>query len=412
MYLFRIAFKNIFRHKRKTILNVIAFAINILCIITFTVFERGKIVNSYSKGIDYVTSHIQIHNPEYEKEKRLLPLDITVKESEKIVNDFKNHKWVKGISERIDFSLFINNGINQLSAIGIAIHPEEETKIGVIKEMIVKGDYIKKGQQGILIGSRMASLLDLDVGDLVFLYVHTALNQSNIIEATISGIFHYNYSVFDKTTVFCDYDYIKPQLNMPEGATKIMIRLHNRNQIPKMMDELSLYNQSEFSGGLQINRWEFFSGPLLEDIKTEQTFMNILFFILILIALFGIINSMSTSIFERTKEIGTIRAIGMKRNLTLRLFLYESVIISTIGVIIGWILGFCVSIFLAKVGISLESLRSEEMMTVPMGTHLYGVMHITEYLGTLVLGICAGVLGGIAPAFRASRLRIIEALRK
>ncbi len=413
MFLLILAFKNILRHKRRTILNITALAINVAGIVFFTAFYRGRIVDNYDRTINYLTSHIQIHNPLYETEKRRLPLDLTIKDSKKIKNDLKNHEWIRGVSERVEFAIIVNNGLDQMPCLGIGIQPEEERNIGILPEVITGGDYLVPGEEGILIGSKMAELLNLKVGDIVFLYVTTSLNQPNLFETEVRGIFHYGFPMLDKYVIHCSYDFIREYLNMPEGATKMMIMLKDRRLIPEMMNYLSEYNLKEYSGELQINRWEYFAQPLIEDVKGDTFFMGIFFFILVLVGLFGIINSMSTSVFERTQEIGTIRAVGTRRDQTVRLFLFETLAISLIGVMIGWIIGFAISLYLARAGIPLGQAFSEtEMMAVPMGEKLYAVLGIWEYLGTLLLGLCAGLIGGISPALRASRLKIVDALRK
>lgn len=410
MYLFFMAFRNIMRHKRRTILNIIAFVINIAGIVAFTAFYRGRVVDNYTKTIDYLTSHIQIHNALYESKKRALPLDLTIEGSENIKEDLKNYSGVRGVSERVEFSAILGNGLEQMPCLGIGIQPEEEKNVSVIRDVVVEGEYLTEGDGGVLIGSRLAELLDLSVGDIVFLYVTTAFDQPNLLETEVKGIFNYNFSMLDRSVIYCSYSFIREYLNMPEGATKMMVRLESRKLIPKVMSYLDEYNRERYSGSLQINRWEYFAGPLISDVKGDTSFMGLFFLILVLVALFGIVNTMSTSVFERTREIGTIRAIGTRKDQTIRLFLFESVAISMMGVIIGWSIGFVVSLYLAKVGIPIG--EAFEDMAIPMGDRLYSVLGIWEYLGTLFLGIGAGIIGGIAPAMRASRLKVVDALRK
>ena len=139
--------------------------------------------------------------------------------------------------------------------------------------------------------------------------------------------------------------------------------------------------------------------------------MAVFFGILVVVAVFGIINTMSTSVFERTKELGTLRAIGLRKGHTMKMVLYESIILSMIGVIVGWIIGFFVSLYLSKTGVSFGAMVEDFDITVPMAETLYAVIGWWEYLITFVIGIAAGLIGGLSSVFRIGKLRVVDALR-
>jgi putative ABC transport system permease protein len=410
MFLVKTAFKNILRHKRRTILNIIAFVVNIFCIIFFTAFYRGVVEDGYKYRIDYLLGHIQIHNPEYEKAKEKFPLDITVKNPDNIIADLENHPDITGIAKRVEFSVSVSNGTDRMNCFGIGIQPEREVNIGVLKDKMVDGDYLEKNDEGVLIGKRLADLLNVKVGDVIYLYFYTAYDQPNVVDTTIKGLFNYKFGGLDKYAVYCSYDFIKPFLNMPEGASKIMIRLKNRNMIPKMMAFLEEYKQKN-NLELQINDWKYYSQSVIEELEAGKARLSIFYFVLVLIALFSIINTMSTAVFERKKEIGTIRAIGLLKRQTLRLTLYESTIISLIGVAIAWILGFILTFYLSKNGIQLYEFTQSDSFSSPMPEKMYAVQGISEYILTLFLGVGAGILGGLSPALRITKLKIVDALR-
>jgi putative ABC transport system permease protein len=399
------AVKNVFRHKRRTILNIIAIVLNVTGIIFLTAFYRGGIVDRYEMTINYLTAHIQIHHPGYEEKERGLPLDFVVENSDQLIEYIKKNEKVEGVSKRIDFGLTLSNGEEQISCLGIGIQPEEEEHVGVLKEVIIEGDYLEKGDEGVLIGHRLAALLDLKVGDTIIAFFTTAYNQPNLMYTEVKGIFNYKFSLLDKSAVYFSYDLIKEFLNMPGDPTKIMIKMKNEGDVGTMMDYLSCY-QSHYS----IKSWEYFARALIEDTKGDIAFMSLLFLILIIIAIFGIVNTMTTSVMERTKEIGTIRAIGTTKFQTLRLFILESICISLMGIAIGWLFGFGLSFYFSQVGIPFgESVGVTS--NIPMGDRIYTTIEIWEYAGTLLLGFFAGIVGGIVPAIRATQLKVVDALR-
>jgi putative ABC transport system permease protein len=410
MYLLQMAFRNIWRNKRRTFLNVIAFTVNITILIFFVGFYRYRIEDSYSRTTKYLTGHIQIHHSDYEKEERKMPVDLPVPRSGELCELVQRIPGVVFAGKRIEFAAFISNGKDKLACLGIGFEPEKEAEFGVLSQSIIEGEYLSSNDYGILIGHRMAELFNLKVGDTVLVLARTKYNTPNLVDVEIKGIFNVGFGALDKSTAFFSIPFAEQLLQMEDEATEIMIGLEERGLVPSVLKEMEKKIPASIKKDIVINDWTYYAKPLVQDVKGDTRFMAIFLFILVSIAVFGMINTMSMSVFERTKEIGTMRAIGMARREVVRLFIFESVIVSLAGVLCGWGLGGILCLYIAKVGIPLGGLS--DAVTVPMGERMYCLSEPIEFVGSFILGIIAGVIGGLSPAIRAGKLKIVDSLRE
>jgi len=410
MHLFRMAFRNIWRNKRRTFFNLIAFTINIAILIFFVGFYRYRIEDSYSRTTKYLTGHIQIHHSDYEKEERKMPVDLPVPESSELCASFENIPGVIFAGRRIEFGAFLSNGKDKLACLGIGFEPEKEAKFGVLSESIIEGECLESNDYGVLIGYRMAELFNLKVGDIVLVLARTKYNTPNLMDAEIKGIFNIGFGALDKSTAFFSMPFAQELLQMEDEATEIMVGLKNRKIIPSVLKKIDKKIPASIKKDTVINDWTHYAKPLIQDVKGDTRFMAIFLFILISIAVFGMINTMSMSVFERIREIGTMRAMGMSRKQVVRLFIFESVIVSLTGVFCGCFLGGVICLYIAKVGIPLGGFT--DAVAVPMGERLYCLSKPIEFIGSFILGIIAGLIGGLSPAIRAGKLKIVDSLRE
>ena len=339
-----------------------------------------------------------------------MPLDLTVPESFELCRLFQNIPGVVFAGRRIEFGAFLSSGKEKVACLGIGFEPEKETKFGVLSESIIEGEYLNPNDYGILIGHRMAELFNLKAGDVVLVLARTKYNTPNLVDAEIKGIFNLGFGALDKSTAFFSISFAQELLQMEDEATEIMIGLEERKLIPSVLKKIDKKIPTPIKKDIVINDWTHYAKPLVQDVKGDTRFMAIFLFILMAIAVFGMINTMSMSVFERTREIGTMRAIGMSTKQVVRLFILESVVVSLAGVFCGWLLGGAISLYVAKVGIPLGGLT--DAATVPMGERLYCLSRPIEFIASFILGIIAGLIGGLSPAMRAGKLKIVDSLRE
>ncbi len=405
--MFKIALKNIIKNRRRSFFNIIAVTIGIFLIIVFLGWYRGVANTMKDSMIDFETGHIQVYNEKYIEKKRKMPLKEEIKNIsniKKIINSNVDNDRLVAITSRIDFSASINYQGKAKQMMGRAIEPENEKNVTQIAQYITKGQYIE-GQKGIMVGENIANKLGLKIGDKVFVKAMDKHSSYNLDMYKIKGFFDFGYPKIDNNIFYIDIGSARELLSV-KGATSVIVKLTENKNKTLLVESIN----KNLPDGMKAYPWEDFARVLITQIEGDYYAMMYIFFIMCVLITFGIINTMSMAIQERTNEIGTLRAIGLKKRNIRIMFLYESIILSFIGVVLAFVIASLVSLYLGNVGVDISQYMPENY-PMPMGTNLYSDFSITDYLLGAFLGLGISLAGGYFPAKKALKKTITDSLR-
>jgi len=402
-----LSYRNIWRHKWRTILDIMAIAFNIAFLLWYVSIFRGRVVITIDNITKMQTGHVQIHHKDYDINTSLLPLDINIPNAKALQETLRGVRGVKEVSPRIEFKGSLSNGVDRIEISGVGLDPGAEHKISILPESIKKGTYFTADDETILIGSRLAKLLDVDVGDYVFLYGRTQDNVHNLLELEVGGVFEFGFPMMDKYFVFTTLALADDFLQMNGAATELMITKKDGMKLAKVETAIS----DELNDKpLIVRNWTHFAQAALQDIYADAKITGTMLGILILVAIIGIFNTISMGMYERTREIGTLRAMGFGKQEVSSILKWELVFLGLTGAIVGCVVGFLLQLWMVKSGIPL-GIEFEESLTIPFGNRMMGAMGVTEYIVSAVIGVGAAFLGGLWPVRRALRVKIVDALR-
>ena len=223
----------------------------------------------------------------------------------------------------------------------------------------------------------------------------------------IAGIFKTNNTAFDEMYAFVKNSDIETITGFsPEESHEIAILL---NDI-KMTENIKSQIQNLFPE-IAVEEWKELS-PELKMLDDYMGFINYVFIIIILLALgFGIINTMLMVVLERTKELGMLMAIGMNKLKVFLMIMTETVLLSLSGGVLGMIISYVVIRFFAKYGLSLGSGNTEIFESIGYEAIMYPKIELSFYLAVTFLVIATGIVSAIYPAFKALKLKPVEAIR-
>jgi len=223
----------------------------------------------------------------------------------------------------------------------------------------------------------------------------------------IAGIYKTNNTAFDEMYAFVKNSDIETITGFsPEESHEIAILL---NDI-KMTENIKSQIQNLFPE-IAVEEWKELS-PELKMLDDYMGFINYVFIIIILLALgFGIINTMLMVVLERTKELGMLMAIGMNKLKVFLMIMTETVLLSLSGGVLGMIISYVVIRFFAKYGLSLGSGNTEIFESIGYEAIMYPKIELSFYLAVTFLVIATGIVSAIYPAFKALKLKPVEAIR-
>jgi len=315
-------------------------------------------------------------------------------------------------------------GVEQTTAPLIrGIDPQYETNVTMVHTSIVSGRFDLEGRTA-LVGTELAHRLGVRAGDHIGIYSPTNLQrmakelksgkgketEMNLAaDYTVSGIFDVGFYDYNANVLITSLENAQDLFVKGDTIDRILVMLKDPMQAPNVAQELHPALGPAYAIGL----WTKDSTGLLDALVVEKNVMFYLLFFIMIVAAFGIMNSLITFVVQKTREIGMLKALGGTRGQVLWLFLSQSLTVGILGVVTGFLLG------MLALHYRNEFLRLMNRLT---GFELFPakIYYFTELPAIIaprdIILICGSalvicVLAGLAPAWRAARLQPVEALR-
>jgi len=412
----RIGLRNLTRHSRRTLLTGAMVALGVAALIFF----RGYIVAINDMMLDMVvntlTVPIQVEREGASASLGVPPLALDLPES--MGASLRAVPGIVGATPRVRFGAYLFNGDKSSLVVVQAVDPEHETKVaprgpGAGHRDEVPEDAAASGLEGaaitsvdddtIIVGGGVARSLGIKLGDTVSLMARTQKGSTDAIEGVVRGIHHAGDPELDKRLVVMSLRRAQKVLHMPDRVTSFGLAAGSRSEIAGAM--VAVQKQIANSDPpTEARTWEQLA-PYYRDVVTLQNdIMKIVMGVVFILVLAGIVNTMMMSVFERQREIGTLMALGFRRRTILLLFMVEAVGLGIISGLAGALLGLLIVSVTHYTGIP---------FTVPAIGTIYArpVLDVTYLAANVLLAMVTALAAGLYPAFRASRLQPVEALR-
>lgn len=409
MELIRIGWRNVFRNRRRSVLNVVALTLGIAIMIIGFGWVGGYNTYIFGALIDFQTGHAQVLNQKYFDEAARFPLDITVPQYTELQERLVAHPDIREAAGRVNFSVEMSNQRATIRLAGKAIEPAREARVTVIDEYIAEGSYLTAGR-GVLIGRPIAERLDLAAGDVVFLTATDRFGAQNFVDARIVGIFDFGYPEIDENVLFMDMQSAAEFLRLEDEVTRLAVRGTDGTDASGLVRQIEeIVSEGEETVDLTVEEWQRFVRAAVVAVKSDTFFFWVMLVILFILIVVGIVNSMSMSILERTDELGTLRAVGMRRGALIRMVMAEGACIAAIATGAALVVSTPVAVYLSTAGLDVSGALPESV-PVPFGESFNADFALWHYLVAIGVAAATAVVGSIIPAWRAARMNIVTAM--
>lgn len=401
--LFSFALRNVFRQKVRSAATLAAIAIGVAGLILAGGFVKDIFIQLGEAIIHSQTGHIQITRAGYSDNKTRAPEKYLIDDGEAL--KAKLLKSVPGIDQaisRLGFTGVINNGRRDLGIVGEGIEPDGEAKLGTFLRYLEGRALSNNDIDGIVVGEGVARSLGLKIGDRVTVVMTLAAGAVNTLDFELVGVFQSFSKEFDARAVRISLEAAKTLMDT-NGIHLLVVQL---NDTATTAASLSATNQELAKLGLEAQAWYALSDFYEKTVELYDRQFGVLRLIILIMVLLSVINSVNMTLFERTREFGTMRAIGDRSDWVFRLIMIESFWLGLIGGLVGMILG-C----LAALGISAIGIPMPPPPNANLGYTALIRLDVTSVLVAGAIGFIACVLAAIFPARRAAKADIVEALR-
>ncbi len=398
-----LAFRNLIRQKRRSTISVSAVAFGITALILSSGFIQWIFLDFRETSIRSQLGHLQIVYPGYHDAGKADPLSFLLPNAPPNLNTVDdNSDQIKIIVPRLSFNGLISHGEATLSFIGDGIDPREQLAFGNAVQISEGNPLSIDHPFHIIVGEGLARNLGLKVGDQAVLLVDSATGGINAIEVFVGGLFSTVTKSYDDNAIRVPIETAR-QLLRTQGTHSWIVLLNDTEQTDHVL--------AKFRNSLPHDKFEVVPWYLLADFynKTIALFTKQILAIKVIIALIillSIFNTMSITVMERIGEIGTAMALGVKRVNIMRIFLNEGVLIGCVGGLVGLSVGLLLAAIISNIGIPMPPPPG-------MARGYTGQILVTLdiALESLVLAVATTLVASVYPAWKASRMQIVDALR-
>lgn len=403
--LLNIAWRNIWRSKLRSFVVIGAVIVGIWALIFLMSFVEGM-VNSYIyNAIQYETSHIQLHHPQY-KDDRDIQYDI--QDAQMAIELLSDHPDVLNVSERLLINGMLSTANGVRGAVVKAIDPASEKNLTHMNEKVIEGNFFETDSRNpIVVSQSVAEKLKLKLRSKVVLNFQMVNGDLSAAAFRVVGIYKTSNRQTDELVSYARLDDVRELTGMGPGRFhEIALTVRDLEFVDEVRDDL----RNELPGTLVESYKEI--SPDLELFNSQIKINMIIMTTIVMLALiFGIINTMLMAVLERVRELGMLMAIGMNKIRVFKMIVLETILISIIGTPIGLFLGYLTVNGLNKQGIDL-SLWAKGLEKFGMSNVIRPTLQSDAYITIVVAIVVTAVIGSIYPSIKAIRLKPVEALRK
>lgn len=407
-FLVKLAARNLWRNRRRTVLTFSALAFGIACLILVDSLTRGLTSVSERNLIDLETGEVQVHAPGWFDERDTLPLDIVL-DKETAMQVITGVPEVRAAAPRVVAAARLHVGWEEFPVVAIAVDPSLDREALALEEHVV-GRLPHAGALEAAIGSGLADLLDIHVDDYITLTARTRTGAIEALDFVVTGRLATPNPGVNQNHVYLPLDVVDRAFGMTGGVTTIVVRLAPGVSLDAG-EQAVRSALGEAGVPADVFTWRQSQADFVALTETSRASDMVLLGVILIIALVGVTNTILLGTLERTREIGTMKAMGMREGEIVRLFLLETTGIALLAVAAGWLLGTAVNWYFVTVGIDLDTFVGDVDWGFPVQSVIYGVWNGSMYLWAAVFALITCWIAGYIPARRAARLDPAAAMR-
>jgi len=398
--LFKMAFRDLGRNKRRSLLSALAVSIGMSLLLLMASIVDGEMRGALQNTIRLQSGHLQIRPVDYNENKTSLNWADLIANPQGVIAQLKTIPQVTEATPRLFASGIVSRGENSAGVQVIGIDPASPAN-QIFREGLLEGSFITPDdREGILIGRPLARKFNLKAGDQVSLLVNKS--EGNVDEQmfVVRGIYTTNTVGYDESSVFMPLVKAQTFTGAGDHATIIFVLLQDREQAEAVASALQ-------SSNTQAVTWQEMNELIVQFESFADAYMTFLYLIVLGITATVVTNTLVMAVFERTREIGILAAIGMKGRRIMAQFLVEGAMIATLGILGGLIFGGGLVWYFTMYGFFIGDMG---MTGILMGDQIYAHLTVQDTIYLTVVAYVVTLLASLYPATLAARMEPVEAL--
>ena len=404
-FLLGLAVKNILRYKRRTILTFLVLSVAVCLFIFMTGLYDGMEEATVANYVNFESGHLQVVNSSFDEDAPFSSSNFLADPAQ-VVRVLDSADFVVSKVARVQFPAEADNGLDSVPCLVTGIDPALDRRVFTMSNYLVAGSGATPGPGSVLLGAGLAKDLGLAMSGIFYLTFRGASGMIDSVPLRVAGMLDAPDPMINSSGVIVTMSEAASFLGRPASsfvAVKIRDWRHDRKRAAELEARLP---------GYRVRTWHEMAQSVLAVSATKQKFSSAMVFFLILIAMVGIVNTMLMSVFEKTREIGMMKALGMRDRDILRLFLFEGTIVGILGALCGLLGGCLMTWYFSVHGLDFSSMaKGIDTSSLRMGTVIYSTWNIPAIAGSFVMCVGLSLMASWYPAKKAVALQAAECLR-
>ncbi len=392
-----LAWRNIWRHKRRTLIVIASIGLSLAMMMMYDGLMVGFNDAIYANAVKILGGNVQVHADGYRMKNGSKPL-MALNNDQGLVEAAKSLPEVEAASRRINTGGIVTNHTGAFSVTITGVEPEVERSASLVAENITSGrDLTSADQDMVLIGQGLADAMEAGVGERITMAGSDAHNQTVQRTMTIVGIYDVGLPEIEKRTIYISIDEAGYLFGLDGKATEIAIFLEQLGQEPDVIRKLD-----KAVPGYEIDSWVKNFPEMSATIERKNSVMDVFGVIILAIAGIGIMNMLLMAVFERTREIGVLGALGIKPRQISWMFILEGAMMGVCGLVAGVALGLIINSIFANVGFDYSEFANMTEYTALIKGRVYSTLGLEKIWQRVVSVLVIAVLSSLYPARTAS----------
>ena len=395
---FRLAWRNLWRHRRRTLIVISAIGLTIGMMMWYDGLIAGFQDAIYGNAIKVLGGNIQVHAVGYQDRADQTPLLPLVNASD-VVAAASALPQVEIAARRINTGGLITSRKSAFAVGIVAVEPEKEQAVSLVAKKVAAGRYLTSADQDVIyIGKGLADAMSVSVGDRVSLAGRATHSQTRTRTMTVVGIFDLGMADIERQSIYMTLGEAQSLYSLDEQVTEVAISLKQIGQEPAVIQVLkAAVPQTE------VTSWQTNFPELQTALETKGQAMNVFGVIMLAIAGIGTLNLLLMAVYERTREIGILGALGLRPGQITLLFLLEGALMGLLGVAFGVLFGLGINLWLQQIGLDMSSYSSLTSYMALITTKIYPTLGLEKIVLRTVTALVISLIASLIPAWEAAQ---------
>ena len=402
----RMAWRNLWRHWRRTWLTVGAMIFSNALLVFSISLQFGGYNMMIDNTLQAFSGHLQLQHPRYLDEPKMR---YALDDVDATAANLRSEFGLQSIAARAAGFALASSEHRSYGLQILGVEPAYEPLVSTLPGLITQGRYLAPGAvEEIVIGSVLARNLKVKLGDEMT-FIGSGFDDSFAAGIVyVVGIFESGIPDLDRAMAQVNLSYFQEVFAMQRRGHSIAIRAPQIDQVDELQNNITAFTGE--NEARRLRHWEELQPGLKQAIQADMTSAWFMYIVLIILVAFSVLNTQLMSVLERTREFGTMMALGLQPARLSRLVMLETALMTALGLAIGIAVGAAITAYLSRVGFSYPGME-EMAVRFNLPDRMYpSITFLSLILGPVIV-TAGSLLASLYPATRLYRLLPVEAMR-